>query len=440
MHGATDVDAASVRMSLAVVEALLASRTGDSAAATELAGIAERSLADGLADVTPPSPAQLYTVAVVSKGFAALRRGDLAAAVEGLELATEHPPADVGSEFRADCLAHQAIAEALRGNLTRAVQVAEEALSCASAGGLLPSDPSVVAAQAALAVVAVDRDEVDRGKALVGAARASGSVVTDAVVRGLLDGAEAGIECIEGRPAQAASRLEEAAGSVAPRDPWLADHLRVRAARMSIVGGELDHASALLGSVHDGGGQEGAVMAFSLQAEQGVAGPVSALTALAHGAGVSRAAQVEALLIEGYQFAQQRSAGKSRASVDVALRAARPERLRSPFRDVGPAVKQWLSTDSYFARAGRWLDHESVERVQEPVVPGVSIAVESLTAKELEVLELLAELLTTDEIAAKMFVSVNTVKTHVRSVLRKLGVSRRNAAIRRARELGILEK
>jgi LuxR family maltose regulon positive regulatory protein len=67
------------------------------------------------------------------------------------------------------------------------------------------------------------------------------------------------------------------------------------------------------------------------------------------------------------------------------------------------------------------------------------MVVERLTAKELEVLGHLADLLTTEEIAQKMFVSVNTVRTHIRSVLRKLGVSRRNAAIRRARALGILE-
>jgi LuxR family maltose regulon positive regulatory protein len=64
--------------------------------------------------------------------------------------------------------------------------------------------------------------------------------------------------------------------------------------------------------------------------------------------------------------------------------------------------------------------------------------VEALTPKELEVLQHLAELLTTEEIAAAMFVSVNTVRTHVRSILRKLGVPRRNAAIRRARELRLL--
>jgi LuxR family maltose regulon positive regulatory protein len=64
--------------------------------------------------------------------------------------------------------------------------------------------------------------------------------------------------------------------------------------------------------------------------------------------------------------------------------------------------------------------------------------VEELTAKELEVLGHLAELHTTDEIAAGMFISVNTVRTHVRNILRKLGVDRRNEAVRRAWELGLL--
>ena len=64
--------------------------------------------------------------------------------------------------------------------------------------------------------------------------------------------------------------------------------------------------------------------------------------------------------------------------------------------------------------------------------------IEPLTPKEQEVLGLLAELLTTEEIAATLFVSVNTVRTHIRSILRKLAVSRRNEAIRRARALSLL--
>lgn len=65
--------------------------------------------------------------------------------------------------------------------------------------------------------------------------------------------------------------------------------------------------------------------------------------------------------------------------------------------------------------------------------------VEPLTVKEREVLGHLAELLTTAEIATAMFVSINTVRTHVRSILRKLAVHRRNDAVRRARALRLLD-
>jgi LuxR family maltose regulon positive regulatory protein len=61
-----------------------------------------------------------------------------------------------------------------------------------------------------------------------------------------------------------------------------------------------------------------------------------------------------------------------------------------------------------------------------------------LTPKEIEVLDHLEELLTTEEIADSMFVSVNTVRTHIRNIMRKLGVTRRYAAVRRARELGFV--
>jgi len=66
------------------------------------------------------------------------------------------------------------------------------------------------------------------------------------------------------------------------------------------------------------------------------------------------------------------------------------------------------------------------------------VVVEPLTNKELEVLGHLTELATTAEIGAAMFISVNTVRTHVRNILRKLGTDRRNAAVRRAWELGLV--
>lgn len=64
--------------------------------------------------------------------------------------------------------------------------------------------------------------------------------------------------------------------------------------------------------------------------------------------------------------------------------------------------------------------------------------VEGLTAKEHEVLRLLATRLSRREIGQRLYVSLNTVKTHQRALYRKLGVESRAAAITRARELGLL--
>jgi LuxR family maltose regulon positive regulatory protein len=50
----------------------------------------------------------------------------------------------------------------------------------------------------------------------------------------------------------------------------------------------------------------------------------------------------------------------------------------------------------------------------------------------------MAAMLPTEEIAATLFVSINTVKTHVRSILRKLSAARRNEAVRRARQFGLI--
>jgi LuxR family maltose regulon positive regulatory protein len=63
---------------------------------------------------------------------------------------------------------------------------------------------------------------------------------------------------------------------------------------------------------------------------------------------------------------------------------------------------------------------------------------EELTPKELEVLRLLATRLSRREIGARLYVSLNTVKTHQRAVYRKLCVEHRSAAVSRARELGLL--
>jgi hypothetical protein len=54
------------------------------------------------------------------------------------------------------------------------------------------------------------------------------------------------------------------------------------------------------------------------------------------------------------------------------------------------------------------------------------------------VLRHLAQMRTSEEIAAEMFVSINTVKTHLKSIYRKLAVTRRGDAVRRAHQLDLL--
>src|ERR1700758_262251 len=63
---------------------------------------------------------------------------------------------------------------------------------------------------------------------------------------------------------------------------------------------------------------------------------------------------------------------------------------------------------------------------------------EELTPKELEVLRLLSTRLSRREIGERLYVSLNTVKTHQRAIYRKLLVEHRSAAVIRARELGLL--
>ena len=61
-----------------------------------------------------------------------------------------------------------------------------------------------------------------------------------------------------------------------------------------------------------------------------------------------------------------------------------------------------------------------------------------LSDREFEVLRLLATELTGPEIARRLFVSVNTLRTHTKRVFTKLDVNTRRAAVRRATDLGLL--
>jgi two-component system, NarL family, response regulator LiaR len=62
-----------------------------------------------------------------------------------------------------------------------------------------------------------------------------------------------------------------------------------------------------------------------------------------------------------------------------------------------------------------------------------------LSARELEVLQLMAEGLSNQEIAGRLFLSLNTIKTHSSNIFEKLDVRRRTQAVEKAKRLNIIK-
>ncbi len=150
--------------------------------------------------------------------------------------------------------------------------------------------------------------------------------------------------------------------------------------------------------------------------------------------------------------AAQILAGLQRLNVFLEPVVDQPGHHRYPpfFRDM---LQSQLSYESRIPPDPSPLGHVPTQRSQPPppqprgvlhIAPHIGsetpLLIETLTPKELEVLGHLEDLLTTEEIAGSMFVSVNTVRTHIRNILRKLGVAGRYAAVRRARALGLVSR
>ncbi|MDF2976614.1 MAG: putative LuxR family transcriptional regulator [Actinomycetospora sp.] len=124
--------------------------------------------------------------------------------------------------------------------------------------------------------------------------------------------------------------------------------------------------------------------------------------------------------------------------VEEALVAAAGCGLRRPFLaepDLAPLLAQRLERGS--AAGGLALDLLG-RPAATPAGAERLGAVDPLTERERLALRYLASSLSNTEIAAALYVSVNTVKTHQRAVYRKLGADGRRDAVRRARDLGLL--
>jgi LuxR family maltose regulon positive regulatory protein len=130
--------------------------------------------------------------------------------------------------------------------------------------------------------------------------------------------------------------------------------------------------------------------------------------------------------------------------LEEALAAAEPHDMFRPFLDGGGAVHSAIAllvapsspVAGFAARVHeRFVCQPSSRAAGSPAAGHETPA---LTTSELAVLRLLRSYMSNQEIADTLFLSVNTVKTHLRSVYYKLGVSSRREAVERGVRLQIL--
>ncbi len=120
------------------------------------------------------------------------------------------------------------------------------------------------------------------------------------------------------------------------------------------------------------------------------------------------------------------------------LKNARPAQLAEAVRSVaeGDALLAPEMTRAVLERA---VLAAPVPQVAAPE-PSLAREVESLTERELEVLDLVAQGLSNDEIAARLFLGRATIKTHVSNLLAKLGLRDRVQAVVFAHEHGLVRR
>jgi LuxR family maltose regulon positive regulatory protein len=158
---------------------------------------------------------------------------------------------------------------------------------------------------------------------------------------------------------------------------------------------------------------------------------------IAHAAAHSRKGiEIEALALDALaRWADGDRAG-ALVALHRALNLAEPEGFMRLFADLGPPMARLLQE----AHHRQTLSTYGMTLLAACVAPDVprSAPREPLSAREAEVLRLLAAGLTNREIADTLFISAETVKKHTGRIYAKLAASRRTQAVARARELGLL--
>ena len=339
-----------------------------------------------------------------------------------------------------------ALLEALSGALRRAARLAREAIGLTERHGWPPL-PASASAYGALAICAYHWNSVPDAMRYLDQAEANGHCAGEPVLilvellRALLALRRGDQERAEGSIASA----RELAGDRA-LPPRIAIALSCSEGVAMIATGRTGRAAEVMAEV-DRLGPSGE--AELVKARMALAGgdprTAALLTSDALSGGVGSVDSATAVELHALGAVAQHQRGDDATALELleqALALAEPEGYRGPFLAVGAPLRELIARRIRAGTAHRALAGELGEAL-DPRADAASeqrgaIVLEPLSERETAVLRFLPTPLSKAEIASEMFVSVNTVKTHMKNIYRKLDVTDRTQAVRRARTLHLV--
>ncbi|GLY69249.1 LuxR C-terminal-related transcriptional regulator [Amycolatopsis taiwanensis] len=384
----------------------------------------------------------LLMLALINRGTAMFWLGEAQAAGRDLGWALRIATAHEFDHATLHCLTHLAAVASLDSDYPRMRRMVDEALQFAERRSLSDS-PAASFAYTIAATVAYQYLESDRAAELAGRAIDVLGSAGDRTAELCAVSIDAAIDFEWGQdPHSALVRLRRQWGSVNRQDavaPTLVAHLAPIEQRMALRLGRPDWAAEAerRASAWVGDHGEAQLLRARMHAHYG---RVTAARALLEKITKNRvpcllvSSRIEAHVLAAMLAERAHDGRSANLEIRAAIELAEPRRALRPFYDAGQEIRQLLVPQ--LGRLGR-LD-PFVEEVLEAIPPAPAGVTAELTPREVQLLRELPSLATIEEIAGSLYVSVNTVKTHLRNVYRKLGVTSRRDAVIAARERGLL--
>jgi LuxR family maltose regulon positive regulatory protein len=155
---------------------------------------------------------------------------------------------------------------------------------------------------------------------------------------------------------------------------------------------------------------------------------------------------IEILILQALVLEARGDTDQAVTTLEKALTLAEPEGFIRIFVDedqpmarlLYEALNRGIAPDHISRLLSAFPMTESEQTDPSKIQTPKSELVEPLSEREIEVLQLIAEGLTNQEVASRLYLAQSTIKVHTRNIYGKLGVNNRTQAVARARALGIL--